>query len=322
MFDPDSSGSSESESERAAASCPNSDVEYEEEEESPATEEERILKTRSKLSEKELSFVDSRGEATALCFIKQCLEFANHHVDAAAHACSKSASFRMKHDWPLVIDESVPKCQLLGIRRALQSRSQIVLRERDEFGRAIIVFTPALIDLEDTTIELHQLATAYLLQESSLTAEEQKAGCVFIVDGRGLGTSLIKQQGVRDYRRGAVLVSGGYPVKVKAVFVPYSVGPVTWLLSLVTRFMGAKMRERVRAINNTDSEGGGWMGEVEGLSEPRVYEAVPEALGGAMSTEDLEDYWDDWVDARFDKYLLQGEEETVERGLSREDRVV
>ncbi|CAH3018524.1 unnamed protein product [Porites evermanni] len=156
------------------------------------------------------------------------------------------------------------------LRSELLSGKFTILNARDAGGAAVAVFTARQHFPAATTHRTVIQGIAFQLDECLKSDETQKNGLILLYD--------MTESGYHNFDYGLArkildLLKGGYPARLKNVFI---ISPPLWFkafLTLLTSFLQQKLRDRIEIVPR------------ESLVQRLPQASVPESLGGMLKVD-------------------------------------
>ncbi|CAH3145236.1 unnamed protein product [Porites lobata] len=156
------------------------------------------------------------------------------------------------------------------LRSELLSGKFTILNARDAGGAAVAVFTAREHFPATTTHRTVIQGIAFQLDECLKSDETQKNGLILLYD--------MTESGYQNFDYGLArkildLLKGGYPARLKNVFI---ISPPLWfkaVLTLLTSFLQQKLRDRIEIVPR------------ESLVQRLPQASVPESLGGMLKVD-------------------------------------
>uniref|UniRef100_A0A7S1VS02 CRAL-TRIO domain-containing protein n=1 Tax=Sexangularia sp. CB-2014 TaxID=1486929 RepID=A0A7S1VS02_9EUKA len=120
-------------------------------------------------------------------------------------------------------------------------------------GESIIIFDSRKLTKEKLTVGLGTtiMARHYLL-ESLLTDSSIATGLVAIMDGRGLGLSLLPHVNREEMRLNAFMLERMMPLRLRGIYIVNAPWFFRLFWNIMSSFMSAKTRERMRIVSSTE----------------------------------------------------------------------
>ncbi|KAL1429592.1 hypothetical protein MTO96_016043 [Rhipicephalus appendiculatus] len=218
------------------------------------------------------------GEESLSCpeeddFLLKFLRVRKYDVDAAFRNIRKY--FKVREEVVDIFDNFCPS-GILYDTICRKHKLLMVSRERDPFGRAVIVMRTGPWNPSVCTLNEFVKACLVVLEWLLLDEDVQKRGVVYVLDYKGLGLEHLLHLTPSVMRRLVHISEKCLPVRVKAIYV-INDSPVFDLLFTITKpFMSRTLVERIHMIGY----------ELHKLHGVLPADVIPEEAGGTFESYD------------------------------------
>ncbi|KAH7967637.1 alpha-tocopherol transfer protein-like [Rhipicephalus sanguineus] len=218
------------------------------------------------------------GEESLSCpeeddFLLKFLRVRKYDAEAAFQNIRKY--FKVREEVGDIFDNFCPS-GILYDTICRQHKLVMVSRERDPFGRAVIVMRTGPWNPSVCTLNQFIKACLVVLEWVLLDEDVQKRGVVYVLDYKGLGLEHLLHLTPSVMRRVVHISEKCFPMRVKAIYV-INDSPVFDILFAITKpFMNRTLVERIHMI---------------GYELPKLHgivpaDCIPEEAGGTFESYD------------------------------------
>jgi hypothetical protein len=162
------------------------------------------------------------------------------------------------------------------IQELLSSEYAVILKERDEFGRRILIQTPSCLDPDrfTSTDVLRYLSIVF----EFLLCEEitQVAGLVFVIDGSNLSMKLLSLFSLMELKTIFSTLQDVVPIRLKEFHILNVPSFASTIVELIIKVFSSKMQKRIFFSKSLD--------EFQKRINPKL---LPSEYGGSISKAEL-----------------------------------
>lgn len=173
-------------------------------------------------------------------------------------------------NWYCNLDTEHPKIQAL-----LDTEYAVLLKDRDEFGRKILIVTPSCLNPDKFTstdiVRYLSVVFEYILCEEIT----QVAGLIFVIDGSNLSMKLLSLFSLMELKTIFSTIQDAVPVRLKEYHVVNLPSFASTIVEIIIKVFSAKMQKRVFFSKNIE--------EFQKRINPKI---LPKEYGGSIPKAD------------------------------------